>query len=94
MHRNIWPLHLELWLRKQILGALHLQWHMRLVHLWESKELARLRGVGPNIASRRLSIKWRFSLAILLHFLGLVPNNNGFSNNVLEISVIGVGQLE
>jgi hypothetical protein len=50
--------------------------------------------VGPNIASIRLPVEWRFSLAILFHFLDLVLNHNSLINHVLEISVIGVEQLE
>jgi hypothetical protein len=39
-------------------------------------------------------MKWWFPLAILLHFLDLVFNHNGFIDHVLEISVIGVDQME
>jgi hypothetical protein len=39
-------------------------------------------------------MKWRFLLAIFLHFLDLVLNHNGFIDHVLEIGVIGVEQLE
>jgi hypothetical protein len=39
-------------------------------------------------------MKWRFSLVILLHFLDLVLNHNGFIDHVLEIDIINVEQLE
>jgi hypothetical protein len=59
-----------------------------------SEELARLWEARPNIASGGLPGKWRFSLAILLHFLNFVFNHNGFVANVLEVSIIHVEQLE
>jgi hypothetical protein len=59
-----------------------------------SEELARLREVGSNIASRRLSKEWWFLLAILLHFLDLIFNHDGLIDHVLEIDVIGVEQLK
>jgi hypothetical protein len=81
-------------LRKWILGALHLQWHLRSVHLWGSNKLARLQEVGPNIAFGGLPGKWHLPFAILLHFLDFVLNHNGFVDHVLEVSVIYVEQLE
>jgi hypothetical protein len=39
-------------------------------------------------------MKWQFPLAILLHFLDLVLNYNGFIDHVLEIGVISVEHLE
>jgi hypothetical protein len=77
-----------------MLGALHLEWHLRLVHLQELEELARFREAGPNIASRRLTVEWQLPLAILLHFLDLVLNHKGLIDHVLEIGVIDVEQLE
>jgi hypothetical protein len=74
--------------------VLHLQWHLWPVHLCGSEELARLHEAGPNIASRRLPVEWQFMLAILLHFLDLVFNHKDLIDHVLEISVIGVEQLE
>jgi hypothetical protein len=50
--------------------------------------------VRPNIASRRLSGKWRLPFAILLHFLDIVLNHNGIVDHVLEVEVIRVEQLE
>jgi hypothetical protein len=38
--------------------------------------------------------EWHFPLAILLHFSNLVFNDNGFVDHVLEVSVVGVEQLE
>jgi hypothetical protein len=94
LHRNTWHLHLELWSGKLVLGALHLQWHLWPVHIRESKELARLREAGPNIASRKLPMEWWFLLAILLYFLDLILNHKGLIDHVLEIGVISVEQLE
>jgi hypothetical protein len=48
----------------------------------------------PNIASRGLSREGHFPLAILLHLLYLVFNNNGLVDHLLEVSVVGVEQLE
>jgi hypothetical protein len=81
-------------LRKWILGALYLQQHLQSVHLRGSQELARLQKVGPNIAYKRLHGKWWLLLAILLHFLDLVLNHNGFVDHVSKISIIRVEQLE
>jgi hypothetical protein len=53
-----------------------------------------LREAGPNIASRKLPMEWRFLLAILLYFLYLVLNHKGLIDHVLEIGVISVEQLE
>jgi hypothetical protein len=72
------------------LGALHLHWHPRPVHLRGSEELVRLREEGPNIASPRLPGKWRFPLGILLDFLDLILNHDGLIDHVLEIKVINV----
>jgi hypothetical protein len=48
----------------------------------------------PNITPRGLSREWHFPLAILLHFLYLIFNENGLVDHVLEVSVVGVKQLE
>jgi hypothetical protein len=55
------------------------------------EELVRLREAGPNIASIGLSMKWHFSLAILLHFLDLVFNNNDL---LPPVCIVCVEQLE
>jgi hypothetical protein len=39
-------------------------------------------------------MEWHISLAILLHFLDLVFNNNGLVDHVLEVCVVCVEQLE
>jgi hypothetical protein len=39
-------------------------------------------------------MEWHLTLAILLHFLELVSNNNGLVNHVLEVCIVCVGQLE
>jgi hypothetical protein len=41
-----------------------------------------------------LSKEWHFPLAILLHFLYLIFNDNGLVDQVLEVSVVSVKQLE
>jgi hypothetical protein len=71
-----------------------LHWHLWPVHLWWLEELVRLRKVRPNIASRGLSMEWHLPLAILLHLLDLVFNNNGLVDHLLEVYVICVEQLE
>jgi hypothetical protein len=76
------------------LRAQHFHWHLRLVHLWWLEELVRLREVRPNVASRGLSMEWHLPLAILLHLLDLVFNNNGLANHMLEVYVVCVEQLE
>jgi hypothetical protein len=95
------PLHLE----AQTLGlkirplhrklrAGHLYWHRRPVHLEWLEKLVRLREARPNITPRGLSREWHLTLAILLHFLDLVFNDNGLVDHVLEVGVVGVEQLE
>jgi hypothetical protein len=69
----------------QYLCAIHLRWLEKLVRLHEAR---------PNIASRGLSREWHLPLAILLHLSDLVFNNNGHVDHVLEVSVVGVKQLE
>jgi hypothetical protein len=72
----------------------HLHWHRRPVHLEWLVELVRLREARPNITPRGFSREWHFPLAILLHFLYLIFNDNGLVDHVLEVSVVGVKQLE
>jgi hypothetical protein len=95
------PLRLEAWTlglkvrplcRK--LRARHLHWHRRPVHLEWHVKLVRLREVRPNITPRGLSREWHFPLAILLHFPDLVFNDSGLVDHVLEVSIVGVEQLE
>jgi hypothetical protein len=71
-----------------------LHWHLQSVHVWWLEELVRLREVRPNVASGGLSMEWHLPLAILLHLLDLVFNNNGLVDHVLEVYVIRVEQLE
>jgi hypothetical protein len=80
------PLHLGLW-------ALHLHWHLWPVHLWWLEKLVRLQEARPNIASGGWSIEWYIHLAILIHLLDLVFNNNGLVDHVLEVYVVRVEQL-
>jgi hypothetical protein len=86
-HRVLRPLYLKL-------GALHLHRHLRAIHLRRLEKLVRLRETRPNIASRGLSREWHHPLAILLHFSDLIFDNDGLVDHVLEVSVIGVQQLE
>jgi hypothetical protein len=76
------------------LRAGHLHWHRRPVHLEWLIEVVRLREARPNITPRGLSREWHFPLAILLHFLYLIFNDKGLVDHVLEVSVVGVKQLE
>jgi hypothetical protein len=50
--------------------------------------------VRPNFASGGLSMEWHFPLAILIHLLDLIFNNNGFVDHVLEVCIVRVEQLE
>jgi hypothetical protein len=76
------------------LGALHLHWHLWLIHLWWLEKLVRLREVRPNVAFGGLSMEWHLPLAILIHLLDLLFNNNGFVDHVLEVCIVRVEQLE
>jgi hypothetical protein len=71
-----------------------LYWHRWPVHLEWLEKLVRLRVVRPNITSRRLSREWHFPLAILQHFPGLIFNDNGLVDHVLQVGIVGVEQLE
>jgi hypothetical protein len=53
-----------------------------------------LREARPNVASWGLSMEWHLPLAIDLHLLNLVFNNNGLVDHVLEVCVVCVEQLE
>jgi hypothetical protein len=72
----------------------HLHWHQRPVHLEWLVELVRLHEVRLNITPRGLSREWHFPLAICPHFSYFVFNNDGLVDHVLEVSVVGVEQLE
>jgi hypothetical protein len=76
------------------LGVLHLHRHLRAIHLWWLEKLVRLQEARPNIASSGLSREWHLPLAILLHLSDLFFNNNDLVDHVLEVSVVGVKQLE
>jgi hypothetical protein len=65
--------------------AIHLRWFEKLVRLHEAR---------PNITSRQLSREWHLLLAILLHLLYLVFNDNGLIDHVLEVGIVRVEQLE
>ena len=84
---KIWPLHRQL-------RAGHLHWHWRPGHREWLEKLVRLRKARPNITPRRLPREWHFPLAIFFHLSELVLNNDGLVDQVLEISVVGVEQLE
>jgi hypothetical protein len=71
-------------------GALHLHQHLRAIHLRWLEKLFRLREARPNIAARGLFREWHFPLAILLHLLYLVFNDNGLVDHVLEVGVVCV----
>jgi hypothetical protein len=95
------PLHLEAQMLgmkvrslRQELWVRHLHWHRWPVHLWWFEELVRLWEAGPNFAPRGLSTEWHLPLAILLHLLDLVFNNNGLVDHVLEVCIVCVEQLE
>jgi hypothetical protein len=46
--------------------------------------------VRPNITARALFGEGHFPLAILLHFLYLIFNDNGLVDHMLEVGVVGV----
>jgi hypothetical protein len=48
----------------------------------------------PNVSFGGLSMEWHLPLAILLHFLDFVFNNNGLVDHALEVYVVCVEQLE
>jgi hypothetical protein len=64
--------------------------HLWPVHLWWLEELVRIREARPNVASEGLSTEWHLPLAILLHLLHLVFNNNGLVDYVLDDCVVCV----
>jgi hypothetical protein len=68
--------------------------HLRVIHLRWLEKLVRLREARPNITSRGLSRGWHLPLAILLHLLYLVFNDNDLVDHVLEVGLLGVEQLE
>jgi hypothetical protein len=78
----------------QKLRARDLHWHRWPVHLEWLVELVTLHEARPNITPRGWSREWHFPLAILLHFLYLIFNDNGLVDHVLEVGVVGVKQLE
>jgi hypothetical protein len=61
--------------------------------MWWLEELVRLQKAGPNVASGGLSMEWHLPLAIPLHFLDFVFNNNVLVDHVLEVCVVCVEQL-
>jgi hypothetical protein len=68
--------------------------HLWPVHLWWLEKLVRLREARPNIAFGGLSVEWHLPLAIVIHLLDLIFNNNGFVDQVLEVCIIRVEPLE
>jgi hypothetical protein len=72
----------------------HLYWHWRPIHREWLEKLVRLCEARPNVTPRRLSREWHFPLAILFHLPNLIFDNDGLVDHVLEISVVGVEQLE
>jgi hypothetical protein len=49
--------------------------------------------VRLGVASRRLSLKWHFPLAILLHLFKLVLHNDSLVDHPLEILIVSVEKL-
>jgi hypothetical protein len=85
---------LKVRLLRRKLRAGHLYWHWRPVYPEWLEKLVRLREARPNITTRGLSRECHLPLAILLHFSDVVFNDNGLVDHVLEVSVVGVEQLE
>jgi hypothetical protein len=50
--------------------------------------------VRPSVTSRVLAVENHLSLAIFLHLLQLVFNDNGLTDQMLEIQGVCVKQLE
>jgi hypothetical protein len=71
-------------------------WHLCRCTIRErgSGKLTGLREAGLGVASEMLSQKTHLALAILLHFLQFVLNDDGFLNQMLKIWVVSVEQLK
>jgi hypothetical protein len=92
-------LHLKTRTLHQKLGTLVLEqgtWnlHWGMVWEWGPNKLTRLRDVGLGVASGMLTQKTHLALAILLHFVQFVLNDDCFVNQTLTIRVVGVQQLK
>jgi hypothetical protein len=64
--------------------------------IWErgSDKLTGLREMGLGVASGMLAQKTHLTLAILLHFLQLILNDDGLVNRMLKIWIVGAEQLK
>jgi hypothetical protein len=85
LHQELGMLILKLWS-----GALH----RRTIRKWGSKKLPRLRNAGPSVASGVVARENYLALAILLHLLQLILDDDGLINQVLQIWVVDVEQLQ
>jgi hypothetical protein len=68
--------------------------HRGTVQEWGSTKLTRLREAGLSVAFGMLAWKTHHALAILLHFLYLILDDDGLVSHMLKIWVVGVEQLE
>jgi hypothetical protein len=59
-----------------------------------SNNLTGLQEAGLSVASGMLTKKTHLALAILLHFLYLILNDDGLVNQMLKIWIVGVEQLK
>jgi hypothetical protein len=98
-HQKTGMLHLKVGMLHQELGTLVLElptWdlHRCMTWKWGSGILARLRKVGPSVASRMLAQKNHLAFAILFHLFQLILDDDGLVNQTLEIWVVCVEQLK
>jgi hypothetical protein len=94
LHRNILPLHLELWLRKWILGrcicnGTYNQFTYEGQKNWLGYEKRSLTLLPEDYLGNGSFCLPSFSISLILF-----SNHNGFIDHVFEISVICVEQLE
>jgi hypothetical protein len=92
-------LRLEASMLHQEMRTLVLELRTRKLHrctIWEhdSNRLTELREAVLHVASEMLARKTHLTLAILLHFLQLVLNDDGLVNQMLKIWVVSVEQLK
>jgi hypothetical protein len=68
--------------------------HRGTIQEWGPNKLTGLREAELCVASEMLTWKPHLVLAILLHFLQIVLNDDGFVNQMLKILVVSVEQLK
>jgi hypothetical protein len=92
LHLKVGKLHREL--RTLVLELLTQNLHRCMIRKRGSDKLTGLREAGLRDAFEMLAQKTHLTLAILLHFLRLVLNDDGPVNQMLKILVVSVEQLK